>query len=47
MIKEYLDIKLPKNWYNMDIYERRRYISESEFLRVDKDCILREKVCSV
>ena len=26
MIKEYLDIKLPKNWYNMDIYERRRYI---------------------
>ena len=47
MIKEYLDIKLPKNWYNMDIYERRRYISESEFLRVDNDCILREKVCSV
>lgn len=46
MIKEYLDIKLPKNWYDMDIYARRRYISESEFLRVDDDCIRREKVCS-
>jgi len=31
----------------MDIYERRRYISESEFLRVDDDYILRDKVCSV
>lgn len=47
MIKEYLDIKLPKNWYDMDIYARRRYISESEFLRVDDDYIRREKVCSV
>lgn len=47
MIKEYLDMKLPKNWYDLDTYARRRYISENEFLKAEEDCMIREKVCSV
>ena len=46
MIKEYLDIKLPKHWYEMDIYDRRRFINENEFLRAEDDYMRRDKVCS-
>ena len=47
MIKEFLNMKLPTNWDTMDIYARRRYISENEFLDLQEDFVLRNKVCSV
>ena len=47
MIKEFLNMKLPTNWDAMDIYARRRYISENEFLDLQEDFVLRNKVCSV
>ncbi|MDU1538295.1 MAG: virulence-associated E family protein [Paeniclostridium sordellii] len=45
MIREFLDMKLPKNWDKMDIYERRIYIGENDTLRKE-GCVVREKVCS-
>ena len=45
MIREFLDMKLPKNWDKMDIYERRIYIGENNTLRKE-GCVVREKVCS-
>ena len=30
----------------MDIYDRRRFISENEFLRAEDNYIIRNKVCS-
>ena len=47
IIKEFLNMKLPTNWDTMDIYARRRYISENEFLDLQEDFVLRNKVCSV
>ena len=45
MIREFLEMKLPKNWDKMDIYERRIYIGENDTLKKE-GCVVREKVCS-
>lgn len=45
MIREFLNMKLPKSWDKMDVFERRIYIGEGNGLR-EEDCIIRDKVCS-
>ncbi|MBW4863045.1 MAG: virulence-associated E family protein [Paeniclostridium sp.] len=45
MIREFLNMKLPKSWDKMDIFERRIYIGEGNGLR-EEGCIIRYKVCS-
>ena len=45
MIREFLNMKLPKSWDKMDIFERRIYIGEGDGLR-EEGCIIRDKVCS-
>ncbi|MCR1847907.1 virulence-associated E family protein [Paeniclostridium sordellii] len=45
MIREFLNMKLPKSWDKMDIFERRIYIGEGNGLR-EEGCIIRDKVCS-
>ncbi|CEQ16450.1 virulence-associated E family protein [Paraclostridium sordellii] len=47
MIREFLNMKLPKSWDKMDVFERRIYIGEGEGdgLR-EEGCIIRDKVCS-
>lgn len=44
LIQRYLDIKLPANWDEMDIYERRAYLSKDDELQPD-GVIERTKVC--
>ncbi|MFR4162795.1 MAG: VapE domain-containing protein [Paraclostridium sordellii] len=45
MIREFLNMKLPKIWDKMDVFERRIYIGEGDGLR-EEGCIIRDKVCS-
>ena len=45
MIREFLNMKLPKSWDKMDVFERRIYIEEGNGLR-EEGCIIRDKVCS-
>lgn len=45
MIREFLNMKLPKSWDKMDVFERRIYIGEGNGLR-EEGCIIRDKVCS-
>ena len=45
MIREFLNMKLPKSWDKMDVFERRIYIGEGDGLR-EEGCIIRDKVCS-
>lgn len=46
MIEEFLEIKLPKYWDELDIYERRGYINGEDNLVEEKDATeIRDKVC--
>lgn len=45
MIREFLNMNLPKSWDKMDVFERRIYIGEGNGLR-EEGCIIRDKVCS-
>jgi putative DNA primase/helicase len=45
MIREFLDMKLPKNWDKMDVYSRRIYIGENDTLK-ETGCVVRDRVCS-
>lgn len=48
LIREYLDRKLPENWKNMNIYERREYLHGDEF---GKNCaegtVIRQEVSNM
>ena len=46
MIREYLERLLPKDWDKMDIYARRRYLSEGDFSDLE-GCVKRDKVCAM
>lgn len=46
MIREYLDTLLPDNWEDMNIYERRNFLSGDEFeSQKEAGTIMRDKVC--
>jgi len=44
LILEYLDIFLPENWYELDMYERRSFIEGGEFSDSIEATMLRTKV---
>lgn len=46
MIREYLDMLLPKNWYDLGINERREYIKNYEFSK-EKGLFQRSRVCAM
>lgn len=37
LVREYLDTKLPSNWANMDIFERRNFLNGSDFGGLKQD----------
>lgn len=46
IIREYLEMLLPDNWDNMNVYERRNYINGDEFeIGKQEGNIKRERVC--
>ena len=45
LILEYLDKPLPNNWYELDMYERRRFINGDEFSDNMEATMRRDKVC--
>ncbi|MGL6174560.1 MAG: VapE domain-containing protein, partial [Cellulosilyticaceae bacterium] len=47
MIKEYLEILLPNSWDKMDIYARRRYLSEGDFSDFEEGTVARDRVCAM
>lgn len=45
-IMDFLDIPLPKDWYDKDLFERQRYFNDSLSARVTKEeGFLRDRVC--
>ena len=46
MVEQYLDTLLPENWGNMDLYERRNYLSDRKDPTLPKGTVRREKVCN-
>ena len=46
MVEQYLDILLPENWRDMDLYERRNYLSDRKDPTLPKGTVRREKVCN-
>lgn len=46
IISEYLEKLLPEDWDEMDLYERRSFLSEDD-LGAKKGTVKREKVCIV
>lgn len=46
LVKAYLDKKLPENWQDMDLFERRAYLSGNDPLQPE-GTIRRDKVCAV
>ena len=46
MVEQYLDILLPENWKDMDLYERRNYLSDRKDPTLPKGTVRREKVCN-
>jgi len=45
LILEYLDKPLPNNWYELDMYERRRFINGDEFSDNMEATMRRDKIC--
>ena len=47
MVMQYLDTLLPKNWGEMDIYQRRAFLEGDTFTAPGEGEVLRDKVCPV
>ena len=47
MVEQYLNVLLPDNWREMDLYERRNYLSDRKDPTLPKGTVRREKVCNV
>lgn len=45
MVREYLNTLLPKNWANMDIYERRNFLNNDEMTVKIEGTVERDRVC--
>jgi hypothetical protein len=46
MVEQYLDMLLPENWAQMDLYERRNYLSDRKDPTQPKGTVRRERVCN-
>lgn len=46
LVETYLDVLLPENWKDMDLYERRNYLSDRKDPTLPKGTVRREKVCN-
>ena len=46
LVEAYLDVLLPENWKDMDLYERRNYLSDRKDPTLPKGTVRREKVCN-
>lgn len=46
MIIQYLDTLLPKNWAEMDLYQRRSFLQGDTFTAAGEGEVVREKVCA-
>ncbi len=47
LVREYLDILLPENWNDMDLYERRSFLGTGEFGTSVVGSVKRERVCTM
>ncbi|MGL5752172.1 MAG: VapE domain-containing protein, partial [Paraclostridium sp.] len=47
MIREYLNMLLPKSWDKMDISARRRYITGGDFSDFEEGTVKRQRVCAM
>lgn len=45
MVREYLDMLLPENWADMDLYERRNYLNDDEMTSKIEGTVERDRVC--
>ena len=46
MVEQYLDTLLPENWSEMDLYERRNYLSDRKDPTLPKGTVRRDRVCN-
>ena len=46
MVEQYLDMLLPEKWAEMDLYERRNYLSDRKDPTLAKGTVRRERVCN-
>ena len=46
MVEQYLDTLLPETWKDMDLYERRNYLSDRKDPTLPKGTVRREQVCN-
>ena len=46
MVEQYLDTLLPENWRDMDLYERRNYLSDRKDPTRPKGTVQRDRVCN-
>jgi predicted P-loop ATPase len=47
MIREFLELKLPENWADLDIGDRRRFIHGSDFGEAPEGTVKRDRVCAM
>ena len=47
MIREYLEMLLPKSWDKMDIAARRMYVQGGDFTSFEEGSVKRERVCAM
>lgn len=47
LIEAYLDKKLPKDWANMGVYERREYLENYDAEEIPSESTERDKVCAL
>lgn len=47
LIREYLDILLPENWYELSIYDRRDFIKRDDFAGELTGTMQRQRVCTL
>ena len=45
LVEEYLNRLLPKDWYDLDLYKRKEFISGDEFSNQDECTLRRDKTC--
>ena len=46
LVEEYLNTPLPEKWADMDLYERRNYLSDRKDPTLPKGTVVRRKVCN-